>query len=175
MATGELDAIREILAALEPMDDAQRLRVVRYVIDFLGMEVASALSKQGTERSPTMRPVGLAASSGWLPNVTDFADLFAAAQPQSDKERALVAGYWEQVFEGAENFVSATLNLRLKHLGHGVGNITDALERLIEEKPQLVLQLRKEGNTKQARKTYKLTHEGIKRVEVLTQRSSSNG
>ena len=60
----------------------------------------------------------------------------------------------------------------MKDLGHGVGNITDALTALKEERPALILQLKKSGTSKQARKTYKLTQEGIRRVQGMMLRES---
>lgn len=48
-----------------------------------------------------------------------------------------------------------------------MGNITDSLDALKEEKPALILQLKKSGISKQARKTYKLTQEGAKRIRQL--------
>ena len=96
-----------------------------------------------------------------------FADLFDAASPNTDKERALVAAYWTQICKGEANFASQTLNTNLKDLGHGVSNITLALEHLKDERPALVLQLKKSGAAKQARKTYKLTREGAVRVQAM--------
>jgi DNA-binding PadR family transcriptional regulator len=42
-----------------------------------------------------------------------------------------------------------------------------ALGTLIKQKPSFVLQLRKSGNTKQARKSYKLTEAGIRAVRNM--------
>jgi hypothetical protein len=53
------------------------------------------------------------------------------------------------------------LNTELKNLGHAIPNITDALTSNIEKKPQRVIQLQKAGTSRQARKTYKVTHEGL--------------
>ena len=44
---------------------------------------------------------------------------------------------------------------------------TDAINQLIKRKPQLRIQTKKEGKTKQARKKYKVTAEGIKAVQKL--------
>jgi hypothetical protein len=55
----------------------------------------------------------------------------------------------------------------LKNLGQGLANITNAIDGLRNQKPALVLQLKKSGKSQQARKTYKLTVAGIKAVEVM--------
>jgi hypothetical protein len=48
-----------------------------------------------------------------------------------------------------------------------VSNITEALDTLKNQKPALVLQLKKSGTTVQARKTYKVTNEGARRIRQL--------
>jgi Tfp pilus assembly protein PilX len=98
---------------------------------------------------------------------SDFASLFAAADPATDPEKALVGAFWQQVCQGSAEWDSFSVNKQLKHLGHGVGNITDALTNLIGRRPQLVIQTRKSGKEKQARKLYKLTAEGVKRVNEM--------
>ena len=83
-------------------------------------------------------------------------------------EKALVAAYWMQFFENAPSFPAQPLNDLLKDLGHRVGNITEALTALKNERPALILQLKKSGTSRQARKIYKLTQEGARRVAAMT-------
>ena len=64
------------------------------------------------------------------------------------------------------------VNNELKHLGHGTDNITKLIGKLVVTSPQQVLQTRKSGNTRQARKTYKVTKAGLKRVQELLDTSS---
>lgn len=96
-----------------------------------------------------------------------FAELYDAAGPKTKDEKVLVAGYWFQKMQGQSSFQSYELNRELKDLGHRVDHITDALSAGIKKSPALVLQLKKSGNTAQARKTYKLTTEGMKTVERM--------
>jgi len=93
--------------------------------------------------------------------------LFDAAHAKTEKEKALVAAYWVQISQGQPSFPAQILNSSLKDLGHGVSNITDSLDALKTEKPALILQLKKSGTSKQARKTYKLTAEGARRVQQM--------
>jgi hypothetical protein len=97
-------------------------------------------------------------------DVTDLAELFARTNPQTETERALVVGYWLQMSDGQSEFDSQRVNSELKHLGYPVSNITRAFDSL---KPTLVQQTKKTGTTKQARKRYRLTHAGQKRVEAM--------
>jgi len=94
-------------------------------------------------------------------------DLYGTISPSSEADRALVVGYWLQVLQGEQDLDSFQINKELKNLGHGVGNITNALTSLIQRKPQLVIQTRKSGSSQQARKRYRLTDAGLKAVERM--------
>lgn len=94
----------------------------------------------------------------------DLAELYVAARPATDPEKVLVVAYWHQVNAGKENLDAQTINTDLKNLGHGVGNVTRACSALIREKPQLMIQVKKAGSTRQARKQYRLTAAGLQRV-----------
>jgi hypothetical protein len=82
-------------------------------------------------------------------------------------DKALVVAYWLQVRGGAADIDAQTANTELKHLGHGISNVTRAFEGLKSQKPALMIQLRKEGSTQQARKRFKVTAEGRKSVERM--------
>lgn len=101
------------------------------------------------------------------PEFQTLADLFTAADPQTENQKALVAAYWIQTHEGNGSFSGQAVNSSLTHMGYGVSNITRALSALMERKPKLVIQLEKSGKTKQARKIYKVTLEGERFVRVM--------
>jgi len=106
-------------------------------------------------------------TSAGVRSFSSFAELYDAAQPKSQSDKALVAGYWLQQSLGGDNFDSFSINKELKNLGEGVPNITSALDTLKGQKPALVLQLKKSGKSRQARKTYKVTVAGLKNVENM--------
>jgi DNA-binding PadR family transcriptional regulator len=97
----------------------------------------------------------------------DLPTTFAAASPKSDTDGELVGAYWLQISKGQADVDAQEVNRELKQLGHGVGNITRAFDHLMAAKPQLVIQTRKSGKVKQARKKYRVTEEGIARVNQL--------
>jgi hypothetical protein len=162
----ELDAMKKIAAALDPLDDAARARALQWA----SARFRSTRSVTSFDQSPSRGfevPNGSSVSNEY----GSFAELFDAANPISERDKALVAAYWTQVREDVSAFPAQSLNTLLKDLGHGIGNITEALTALKNEKPALVLQLKKAGTTQQARKTYKLTQEGVKRVAAMTKTS----
>jgi hypothetical protein len=162
----ELDVMRSVAEALGSLDDAAKKRVLKWTMDRFevrGLSEGSAAGGHGT------RPAGgehLAAGAE-TQSFSDLPTFYAAANPATQSEKALVVGYWFQVVQGQADLDSQQINTQLKNLGHGAANITRALEDLISTRPQLVIQTRKSGTTKQARKKYRLTNEGIAQVRRM--------
>jgi len=164
-AEDELKSMGAVAAALEPIaaDTGTLARVLRWVNERYGQKSASL---------PVLAPnaIGAAGQLSSAPVQQAFdtlADHFAAANPNTEAEKTLVVAFWIQVREGQAEWTGISVNKELKHLGHGVKNITMALEALIQQKPQLAIQTRKTGKSRQARKLYKLTAEGLKRVREM--------
>src|SRR5207302_7942216 len=87
----------------------------------------------------------------------DLADLYHAAAPTTDAEKALVVGYWFQQVQQEQSLDAQRVNAALKQLGYRLTNITSAFTDLMESTPSLAIQIQKSGSTQQARKKYKLT------------------
>lgn len=158
----ELTAMKAVAEALSGLDSEATTRVLQWASGRFGVAIAPrGKNLQGSTQTQ--------ADDG-VPSERQFAslaDLYVAANPVTDADRALVAGYWHQFVESQEDFESQTINSALKNLGHGVTNITRALEALKAQSPSLVMQVRKSGSTQQARKKYKLTGAGKKAVDLL--------
>ena len=152
-----------VAAAIEGLEGDARARVLLWAIGHFGVGVAGL---KATRHPSSGASDNAPRASG---NYETFADIFSAMRPRTEKDKAMVAAYWVQVCQGAGSFQSQSLNDALKDLGHRIGNITEALNQLKDDRPTLVLQLKKSGNTRQARKTYKLTQAGMARVEEMIQ------
>jgi len=170
----EISVMSKIGAALTELKETPEavVRVLRWAVE---------------KYRPKAGPSPTRLQSGLLPDIVedteetsaprqfpDFPALFAAAAPTTDPERALVAGYWFQVVNGHDDLHGQLLNDELKNMGHRIGNVTEALSNLIARRPALVIQTRKSGTSRQARKKYRLTTEGIRAVEqMLTQTATA--
>ena len=163
-AATEARAVMSVVQALSGLDAAAVARVLdwaikRYAGD--GARTVAAPSREGRPASPDPRATA--------EHDDDLAALYEAVSPITESESVLVAAYWHQVVQGVEHLDSQSLNAGLKNLGHGVGNVTRACSSLMRQKPALMMQVRKSGSTKQARKRYRLTAAGIQRIrEMLT-------
>lgn len=159
----EIQAMETLTSVLSKLDEETVGRVLRWAAD------KHKVSLGGRVKSSGFGILGLPkdgeASGGQ--QFQDFPTLYNAANPSTDAEKVLVAGYWFQVVKGQNELHAQQLNSELKHLGHPVSNVTAALTDLIQRQPRLVLQTRKSGTSRQARKKYKLTIEGTRKVQSM--------
>ena len=164
IAAAEVAAMGEVAAALAKLGDKKESveRVIRWAAETYGLGVGSARLANGRS--------GVTGATKPTADFSDLPELYAAADPATDYDRALVVAHWLQVTGGAEDLQANAINSELKNLGHGVSNITDALDALIRRKPQYVIQTRKSGTSRQARKKYKVTKAGIDAVMTMVQK-----
>jgi hypothetical protein len=160
----ELGAMQAISRALAPLDESERGRVLTWAASRFGV----TLSRHGGAKASDQ----VDEDAGDSPEYPEFVDLYDAANPRTDVERAAVAAYWFQVVQGAPSFQSQGLNDALKNLGYPIKNITDALSSLQSRRPAQVRQVTKSGSTRQARKTYKLTTAGENAVRTMLGRAA---
>jgi len=154
----ELMAMNTISRELSSLaDEAMVARVLNWAFARYGVPLESKRSRGGVDS------VG-AADEGRFEGI---ADLFDAANPKTEPEKVLVVAFWFQEIQGQGDVDSQSLNTELKNLGHGIGNITRALDNLINRKPRLMIQTRKSGSSQQARKRFKVTTEGIKAARAM--------
>jgi hypothetical protein len=96
---------------------------------------------------------------------TDFAGLVERWTPTNGNEWALLAAY-HCVKGRTDGVVSGQdINAVLKNHGKGLSNVTKAVSRLARSDPSLMLQVRKDGTSRQARKTYKVTTSGVAYIQ----------
>ena len=163
-----MEVFQTVYDALMSLKEEARGRVLTSVATMLGISTIGAKLPKSSKTE--IMPVG---EDGLDENNEDsfeydsFADLYATVDPAANDEKALVASYWLQVCQGAKDFSGYSINKELTNLGHRLPNVTNALSSLINTKPQLALQLKKTGKSRQARKTYKLSKAGIDKVEEM--------
>jgi hypothetical protein len=177
MGDVEIDAMLAVSNALEGLEDDAQGRVLRWAAERYNVEVVAGTRTSGLDAN--MHSFSLERNTTdddavkVAPAYEHMAEMFAKAQPKSDADRALVAAYRTQVIQGYSKWQAADLQKQLKDMGHAVNNITDALNSNINKKPQRVIQLQKAGTTRQSRRTYKVTHEGLIYVQGMLGGGSS--
>jgi hypothetical protein len=91
--------------------------------------------------------------------------------PETMAERALMGAYTLSRGKADKTVTSQAINAELKRAGIPVPNITRAIESNLRAKPPLMVQKKKMGTTRQARKQYAITTEGVEFVENKLQGS----
>lgn len=157
----ELKALNEITRAIAELDEEQRRNVLLYVNTRYGRQSPPALRGGGRNVVPAVDAESVS------DDYEGIGDFFDAADPETEAERVLVVAYWVQVVEGVEDLGAMQVSKQLKDLGHSVSNITRAFDSMMSQRPRLVIQVRKSGKAKQARKRYRVSREGIKRVQSM--------
>jgi hypothetical protein len=169
MSDPEIEAMGQVAAAIDNLADDARARVLRWAADRYGAQIAmatpvrtsvGALGGVSDDKSPRAAEVRDAPEQSF----EHFVDLFDAADPKTDVDKALTGAYWLQVVSKQDSWQSLRVNNLLKDMGHGVANVTSALRTAQERKPALVRQVHKSGRSPQAWKTYKLTTSGVSHV-----------
>ena len=165
----EIRAMATVGEVLAGLDEAAASRVLRWASDRYLAGSVNVKSLRGPAVA-LARP-----SPGDDQGFTDLPSLFHAANPVTLGEKVLVAGYWFQEVAGQSDLDAQQINAELKQLGHRILNITMAFGELMNRKPQLAIQTRKSGSSKQARKKYRLTREGVSRVKAMLRGEAPNG
>ena len=92
-------------------------------------------------------------------------------KPETMAERALLGAFVLARGRPDRTVTSQAINAELKRNGLPVPNITRAIESNLRARPPLMVQKKKMGTTRQARKQYALTQEGADLVEAKLRES----
>jgi hypothetical protein len=163
----EIAAMQQVSAALASLDNESTARVIRWAAERYSVGITPL-------RAPAAVPKDALAPNTVqnTPSPTDIGDLYSAADPSDDGERVLVVAYWYQTLQGEGELDSQRINGQLKDLGHGISHMPHVLDGLMSTRPRLMIQLKKQGRTRQARQKFKLTAEGIKKVQEMIRQAS---
>lgn len=118
----------------------------------------------GDEGEETPRRRGRPKGSGRRGGMQS-AQLVEQWSPETMAERALLGAYSLARGRADRTVTSQAINAELKRNGIPVPNITRAIESNLRAKPALMVQKKKMGTTRQARKQYAITAEGVAFVE----------
>jgi len=160
MLDPEIGAMASLAAALDSLPEDARMRVLAWARS----RYAPAIVASGSLSDPA------AASPSAPPGLTAFGSLgefVAACSADTDPSRVLATAAFLAQRSGADSFTSAQVQAELKHLGYRVDNITRVLDGLHGQRPALIVPLKKHGNTRQARKIYKVTESGLQEVRHM--------
>jgi|SRR5208283_3495760 len=154
----ELKAMGDVYSVLKNLEDEGRQRVIDWIIGKFALSSTSQKKRGGL---PKTEGNAREEENRDFDCFDSVADVYANASVKTDSDKVLVLASYLQLKKGGEDLTGREINKELTHLGHGVSNITSTISALMNRKPQLMIQTRKEGKSQQAQKKYKVTNEGL--------------
>ncbi len=103
-------------------------------------------------------------------DLTDFdtvLDLFAESKVSKASSKILLMAAFLQEKQGFKEVSSYDINFRLRRIGHGIQNISSAINTVLKKKPALMIEVDKNSSERQSRRRLKVTPEGIKAARKL--------
>jgi len=159
----EINAMQEIYSILKKIDPEAQYRVLKYISGRVGIVTAPT---KPTESDKDPKPAADHEADGT--SIEDFdssSELLSRIDASTQADKVLAVAVFLQKKMGITELTGQQINKELFNMGHRVSNITDVITSLMERKPQLMVQLKKRGTSKQGRKDYKVTTAGINCVE----------
>lgn len=161
----ELSAMKTILTLLKELNRDSAERVLSWAVETFNIQPKAAM--KNVQSGTTVGSI----DNDFNDEELDLAEFYSVLSPKTDADKALTVAYWLQVNNSSDSIDSFSINKELKNLGYGVGNITRAFDNLMKMKPQPIIQTRKDGTSKQARKSYRVTEAGKKYIQNLLKNS----
>lgn len=176
----ELIAMSQTFEALKNLDKGQVGRVIRWVKDRFGVLDAVTELKVPTPDQPvvadTPQPPAAVAPEApvaappepkgphkkGLMDYDTVMDLFADAEVKKVSQKILLMAAFLQERQSFKEISSYDINFRLKRLNQGVQNISSSINGLLNRKPEVMVELERSGSSKQARRKFRVTIEGLK-------------
>lgn len=158
----EIKALNDVYDAIKDLDDAGK----RWVIESISKKFFSKKPEQISSLDEVEPGFSEADKMGFS-QFESVAEVISRSTCKKNKEKALMIASYLQEKEGLSVLTGRQINNQLKHLGYGVKNITVVINSLINEKPKLMIQIRKEGKSKQSKKKYRVTTEGLKKAKGM--------
>lgn len=167
-----LDEINEAIAGYDPVLK-ERARDILLDRAFggragRGTARAAAAADEGEtgEEAPRRRGRPRGSGTGGRRATGGISALVEQWRPETMAERALLGAYVLARGRPDRTVTSQAINAELKRNGLPVPNITRAIESNLRTRPPLMVQKKKMGTTRQARKQYALTQEGVDFVDA---------
>lgn len=161
-AEDEFKAMASVASAIDGLGDvAARRRVMAWAADRYGITLEGAPGRRTAGDRAAVGAAGLDQPHEYA----DFAEMYHAAGPRTDRQRLLVAGYWLQVRQNEQNLHADNVNEILTPLGQRIDRVRDVLPGLLAGRPALMIRAGK-GKGVRGRVLFRLTTAGIGAVDA---------
>jgi len=178
----EIGAINTCYEILNGLPAPARKRVVNWLAERFGS--ATEQSSTTTKENEPARAEAEGNGAGEVEagksladedSSQEFATAFSKAKPKTAADKVLFTAWYLSEKMGVKDLTSLRINKMLTHLGHKPTNASAEVRRLIAGKPALMIQMRKQGKSKQARKLLRVSEEGKEAARKMLEAPLANG
>ena len=164
----EISAMSQVLEMFNKIEHGERKRIVEWITHRfqLGEEKQTDEIKLQDTTPTTVQQVDVEPIDKQdLKQYKSLADLLEVSTAKKVVDRILVGAAYIQEKKNVEELTSFEINSQLKKAGHGIPNISIGINRVLEKVPQLIAVTQRDGNTKQSRRKFKVTEDGLKKAK----------
>ncbi len=170
----EIVAMNKVLDSLKNLDNGGRKRVIRWLIDRFRLAGGKTphqltppakVNKQTETESIVKEKLGKTAQPlkrKEIKNYDTVLDLFSESKAKKSISKILLMAAYLQERHHFKEITTYDINFRLKRIRHEVTNISGIINGILQKKPQLLAEIKKEGQGKHARRKFRVTAEGLK-------------
>ena len=162
----EFVAMQAIADAVADLSESEKRRVAAWLVDYTAQEATSQTDANDTTSHAdalTHQPIE-DGSIGPEP-ISSFPELYEAVAPKTGAQKAVVAGYWIEKYEGRHAWKASEINKLLKSIDIKVSSISIVLTNAVKAAEPMVTELGRLGEGQRSRKTFRLNETGIAFVE----------
>lgn len=168
----EIVAMNKVFNVFRNLDNGKKKRIIHWLIERFGLtgdkpprELTQPLEKQ-TEAKPMVKEKPEKAAKPLekrgIKQYDTVLDLFSEARIKKSTGKILLMAAYLQERHDFKEITTYDINFRLKRIKHGVTNISSLINGILKRKPLLMDEIKKEGQTKHARRKFRVTEEGLK-------------
>jgi hypothetical protein len=163
----ELEVLSKINGLISGLDQEAKMRVLTWIVNKHNLTNSPTNSPTVQKQATALEDKLAIENTEIISDLTSYtspAELLAKSNAGQGPERVLVISAYLQQKSGQE-VTAFDVNKVLKDIGYAINNgISHTFDSLMSRKPQLMVQTKKNGNSRQSKKLYKVTDEGFKKV-----------
>ena len=169
----EIDALSQVYDSLIGLNHAQIRRIIAWCSSRFGLleekptveatepEMEAPVEPAEASEKPVEIEPEQIEPTGFM-KFNTVKDLFFASDVRNVTSKILLVAAFLHEKDNSKEFSSYEINTRLKQVGDGVQNITNSINKLLDKEPPLLMQTEKMGDTKQAKRKFRITEEGLR-------------
>jgi hypothetical protein len=172
----EIVAMNKVFNVFRNLDNGKRERIIHWLTDRFGLtgdkpppeltQPANVNIKKQTETKPIVEEKPAEAvktlKKRGIEQYDTVLDLFSEARVKKSTGKVLLMAAYLQERHHFKEITTYDINFRLKRIKHGVTNISSLINGILKGKPQLLDEIKDEGQTKHSRRKFRVTEEGLK-------------